>query len=116
VGAVLLIGVPVALFHWAGVELCLFHRLTGWPCLTCGSTRALAFLATGDIAAAFRVQPLAALCAAGLGAAFAAYSVLLFLCRRVVAVRLGQGGRRATCAVGIALALLNWLYLVWRGV
>ena len=114
-GAVLLIGLTVAVLHRCGVRLCLFHRLTGLPCLTCGSTRAAAALASGDVAGAFARQPLAVAVAACLVAASALYSAFLVLGRRVVAVRLEPVERRLACLAIVALALLNWLYLVWRG-
>jgi hypothetical protein len=35
---------------------CLFHRVTGLPCLLCGMTRSLAATARGDLAEAFRMH------------------------------------------------------------
>ncbi|MDY6795327.1 MAG: DUF2752 domain-containing protein [Actinomycetota bacterium] len=35
---------------------CLFHRITGLPCLLCGMTRSLAATAHGDIIEAFRLH------------------------------------------------------------
>lgn len=40
---------------------CPFHLLTGFPCPTCGVTRALVALGHADWLAAFRVQPLVTL-------------------------------------------------------
>lgn len=98
-----------------GVRLCLFHRWTGLPCLTCGSTRACAALATGDVSGAFRIQPLvSALLAAG-AAAGLAHSLLL-ACGRAVEVRLSAGERRTLLRAGLVLAAVNWVYLAWRGV
>ena len=68
-GALLLIGACWAALHGSGISVCVFHRLTGLPCLTCGSTRALAALAAGDVAGAFRQQPLAVAAALALGPA-----------------------------------------------
>lgn len=98
-----------------GARLCLFHRWTGWPCLTCGSTRACAALAAGDVYGAFRMQPLvSALLAAG-AAAGIAHSLLL-ACGRAVEVHLSAGERRKLILAGIALAAINWVYLAWHGV
>ncbi|HQL49694.1 MAG TPA: DUF2752 domain-containing protein [Kiritimatiellia bacterium] len=114
-GAVLLIGLGVAALDAGGVRLCLFHRWTGLPCLTCGSTRACAALATGDVSGAFRIQPLvSALLAAG-AAAGIAHSLLL-ACGRVVEARLSAGERLTLILAGIALAAINWVYLAWHGV
>lgn len=51
-------------FLWtppAGVEhsICFFRRMTGVSCPGCGMTRALALLAKGELAAGFRMHPLA---------------------------------------------------------
>ena len=97
------------------MRLCLFQRWTGLPCLTCGSTRACAALATGDAAGAFRVQPLTSgLLTAG-AAAGIAYSLLL-ACGRAVEARLSAGEWRKLILAGIALAAVNWVYLVRHGV
>ena len=40
---------------------CYFHELTGWYCPGCGTTRALHQLLHGNMAAAFRFNPLAIL-------------------------------------------------------
>ena len=97
------------------MSVCLFRRLTGVPCLTCGTTRACAALLSGDVAGALRLQPLAVVGGALAGAAFGAYSGLLLLRRRVAIVRLDPAESRVSCAVTIALAALNWLYLVRCG-
>lgn len=39
---------------------CLFHRLTGLPCATCGMTRMARAFAAGDLGAAFHWHPVAA--------------------------------------------------------
>lgn len=114
-GAVLLIGLGVAALDAGGARLCLFHRWTGLPCLTCGSTRACAALAAGDVSGAFRMQPLvSALLAAG-AAAGIAHSLLL-ACGRAVEVHLSAGERRKLILAGVALAAINWVYLAWHGV
>ncbi len=37
---------------------CVFHALTGWQCPGCGTTRALHHLLHGDVAGAFRLNPM----------------------------------------------------------
>lgn len=112
VGAVLLIGAGVAVLQLCGAQVCVLRRLTGWPCLTCGSTRAFAALLSGHVMAALKLQPFAV--AAGLlaGAACGLYSVSLLVCRRVIRVRLGRRERLVFWGAVIAAAVLNWLYLV----
>src|SRR3990172_7447053 len=41
---------------------CVFKELTGIPCLTCGSTRAVVHLSHGDILSAFVMNPMTTLC------------------------------------------------------
>ncbi len=48
-------GVTVAGIPLDGV--CLFRRLTGFACPTCGMTRSIALTLQGDLAAAFRMNP-----------------------------------------------------------
>lgn len=43
--------------------ICLFKNLTGLPCPSCGVTRSLLLLATGDIYAALMINPLGGLVA-----------------------------------------------------
>jgi hypothetical protein len=115
-GTLFLIGLTAACLQALGAEICLVHRLTGWPCLTCGSSRAVARLLAGDVAGAFRLQPLVtalALCAipAGLLCALARSGL-----RCVPEVSLTPAERRTAWVAGIGLLLLNWAYLVWRGI
>jgi hypothetical protein len=37
---------------------CVFHAVTGWQCPGCGTTRALHHLLHGDVAGAFRLNPM----------------------------------------------------------
>jgi hypothetical protein len=61
--AVLGIAVLAVLSHghpssYSWLPKCPFHLLTGMYCPGCGTTRALFYLVHGDMAAAFRYQPL----------------------------------------------------------
>ncbi len=96
--------------------MCAWHRLTGLPCLTCGSTRAAAALLAGDPCLALRLQPLMVVGGAAALAALSAYSWCLLARRRVVSLRLGPPERRLAWAVLAVLVALNWAYLVWLGV
>ena len=53
--------------RWAIYPVCPWHALTGWDCPGCGTLRALHQLTHGNLAAAWRLNPLAvALLPAGL--------------------------------------------------
>ncbi|HET6412333.1 MAG TPA: DUF2752 domain-containing protein [Anaeromyxobacter sp.] len=92
---------------------CVFLTLTGHPCATCGMTHAFVRLAHGQVAEAFRWNPLGALFAAAAWA-FAALDLV-----RVVAglsfpvvprEKLGLWLR-----VGVAAFFANWAYLWLHG-
>jgi hypothetical protein len=63
----ILLGLPAGLallrlldFAGLGLPPCLFKQVTGLPCATCGLTRMVRALATGDLAGAFYWHPVAA--------------------------------------------------------
>lgn len=107
----------VALAPWAGalagaLPACPVKSLTGWPCPSCGATRAALALTRFDLGAACAANPLAA---AGL---------VLLVAGGLVALPLAWAGRLPaeprTLPASVRGALLaavaaNWLYLVWAG-
>ncbi len=115
-GSLLLIVAVLAWIHMSGTSVCLFHRLTGVPCLTCGATRAAALLLRGDVSGAVRLQPLATLGGVIVGVALAVYSAALVVGRRAVRVRLEAREVRMLWITLLILAVLNWIYLVRSGV
>jgi len=90
------------------VELCLFKRLTGYPCPTCGSTRGVLHILQGDIPAAWTFNPLLFTVLAVAGALLAVRVAF----GRAVRIRLSRGEQRIAWTVGIALILLNWAYVI----
>lgn len=105
-----------AVWPVAWVPVCLFHRLTGIPCPTCGATRCVKALLRGDWGVAIFLQPLiaAAIMTGVLGLAYA-WGVAWFGWR-YPAVKLN---RREKWGLGItvtAAVVANWVYLVSTGV
>lgn len=94
--------------------LCPFHVLTGFPCPTCGMTRAAGALLRGDLPGAVVWNPLGTLllCGAILYVVYAAVVVSLRLRRVGWSGRCG-GGRWRLAA--LLLLGLNWLYLLAAG-
>ena len=102
---------------WLAIGLgwpqCPFLAITGWPCLTCGATRATIAFLHGDLLQAFSWNPLAFLALCG-AAVFDVYAVVVLLGRRP-RLRLVDWARTERNAVRIAVVcvlLLNWLYLL----
>jgi len=110
--ALLLIGAARVLPILSIAPSCAFKGITGIPCPTCGTTRAVVYLSRGDIAAAFTMNPLAAL---GLMAAVPSlfYSViaLIFNLPRMSLV-LNRRERIATQTTAVVLLLVQWVYLI----
>lgn len=96
---------------------CNFRNLTGWPCPTCGATRAVLSLTRGDLSSALHWNPLVTL---GLGLC----AVYLLYAAVVIMLRLPRWRPSApeppwpnVLRIGIAaLFLLNWAYLFWAKV
>lgn len=95
---------------WPG---CTFKSLTGYPCATCGFTRAFVRGAHGQLADAFSVTPLGAV----VFYAMVLYSVVVLatwlvpqLPRPVLKLR-SEGARWAARLTLPALVLVNWLWL-----
>ena len=96
------------------LTLCVFKGLTGLPCPTCGSTRALGRLFALDFAGALAMNPFTTLVAV-LVAGWAVADLALLPRRRAldlqVPKRLGFGLRVGA----LVLFLANWVYLIAAG-
>lgn len=96
--------------HFTGADLdaCLFHRLTGHPCPTCGTTRGLLALARGAWREAFAWNPLmvAGMVVASMAATARLVSArsLAFACSRLE--------RRILLGTGLILMAANWAWLL----
>ena len=101
--------------HAAGIRLCLFRRLTGVPCPTCGATRAALHLLHGAPRAAWETNPLASVLLAGAALYALAASVSLLLTRRLPVPHASPRFWLWTAAILLALLLLNWGNLIARG-
>jgi hypothetical protein len=91
-------------------SLCLFRSVTGMPCPTCGSTRAMFAIGRGDIATALALNPLLVL-ALAVGVVWLAGQALLPGETRAWAAIVRR--RHAWLAL-LAALLLNWIYLFAR--
>jgi hypothetical protein len=102
---------------WLGIGLgwlqCPFLAVTGWPCLTCGATRATIAFLRGDFLLAFAWNPLAFLALCG-GALFDVYAVVVLLSRgpRLRIVDWTRTERNVLRVAVVCALLVNWIYLL----
>ena len=91
---------------------CLFHDLTGRPCVTCGMTRSAIQFFHGRFLPAFQWNPLVFTTLCGLSV-FNAYA-LIVLVTRAPRLRIAFGQREKKFARGIVISALalNWIYLL----
>jgi len=102
---------------WLALKLpwpiCLFHALTGRPCLTCGATRSAIAFFHAHFLAAFEWNPLAFLCYCALSLFnLYAFQVVVLRAPPLRIVRLSASERKFFRGFAIALLALNWAYLL----
>jgi hypothetical protein len=90
------------------LQLCLFKRVAGLPCPTCGFTRGALCVAHGQLARAWLYNPLL----------FSALALLFAVClgrvlfARSVKMTLTRTERHAAWVLGVALFICNWAYVI----
>ena len=91
---------------------CVFHDLTGLPCLTCGATRSAIEFFHGHFLSAWKWNPLAfiAYCALSIFDAYAAIALVMRAPRLRIA-HFTTGDRTFLRLFSIVLLALNWIYL-----
>src|SRR5687767_882843 len=114
IGAAAALAVAVLHLDRLPILVCLFRAATGLPCLTCGATRALGELVTGDFPGALAMNPLAtvgalALVPWGLG------DLALMTGGRALTVDVTPAAARALRVAGALAVIANWAYLVAAG-
>jgi hypothetical protein len=101
--------------HQLPFTVCLFKRMTGLPCVTCGGTRALARLVAFDLSGAFAMNPLVTL---GLLSVlpWAAADLWLWWRRRgALSVEIVPAARDFLMWAALGAGLANWAWLLWSG-
>jgi hypothetical protein len=96
------------------VTLCVFKGLTGLPCPTCGSTRALGRLFALDFAGALAMNPFTTAAAVVL-AAWGLADLALLTRRQSLGVEVSPRTGFALRVLALALFLANWVYLLAAG-
>ncbi len=90
------------------VSICLFLRVTGYPCATCGGTRAAASIATGNFLGAVALNPLATILIVGAPILLIWWT---FVPPRAIAKRLPV---RVQVVLLLVVVAANWAYVLWR--
>jgi len=112
------LGIAVAWFTlglpW---PVCIFHEITGLPCVTCGMTRCAIQFFHGHFLAAWKWNPLVFTALCGI-MAFDLYAFAI-LTTRAPRLRISFVTQRARTFVRVSVILalaLNWIYLLsyWR--
>lgn len=93
---------------------CVVHSLTGWPCPSCGTTRAALALAGGELLAGLRLQPLFVLVCVVVGL-FSLHAPLAAIAGKKLRFELDAGERVVLRCVLVVLVVLNWFYLAAAG-
>ena len=96
------------------LTLCVFKGLTGLPCPTCGSTRALGRLVALDFAGALAMNPFTTLVAA-LVAGWAVADLALLPRRRALHLEVPKPLGFALRVGALVLFLANWVYQIAAG-
>jgi uncharacterized protein DUF2752 len=110
-------GFAASCFAWLSLGLpwpgCLFRRLTGLPCPTCGATRSAIALVHGDLLGAIQQNPLMVVCY-GLSFVINLYAaaVLLFRLPRPRLASLPAKVKRMLGMLVAAALGANWIYLL----
>ena len=111
------LGAGCALAAWFAMRLptpqCVFHSLTGFPCVTCGATRAAIQFLHGHFSAAVVFNPLAFAAFCGL-IIFDLYALAVLTTRapRLRFVHFSRAEKNLARAIAILLLAGNWLYLL----
>ncbi len=110
-------GFAASCFAWISLGLpwpvCLFRRLTGLPCPTCGATRAALALAHGDLLGAIRQNPLMCVCYI-LTFVINLYAAVLLILRlpRPRLASLPAEVKQALSVLAVTALGANWIYLL----
>ncbi len=90
---------------------CVFHKVTGMPCLTCGATRSIVALSQFDFVSSFILNPLTPIFVIAL-AVFSSISLFGYIFKKSVVLEFSVAEKRVARIGIVALIAVNWIYLI----
>lgn len=92
---------------------CVFHALTGFPCMTCGATRSAVQFFQGDLIGSWSWNPLVFLTLAGI-TLYDLYAFVVVVVRapRVRLLALSGGQKKFVRSAVVVMLLANWAYVL----
>jgi hypothetical protein len=116
-GGALVVGAALAAL-WLRLGLptpvCLFREWTGIPCPTCGATRMVSALLSGDVVGAAAWNPMLFFALVAVAAWAVVSAVRLALGFPVWRVALARRERLGLRLMACSLVAGSWLYLIWQ--
>lgn len=91
---------------------CTFKKIAGIPCPTCGTGRALAELAQGNVASAVIMNPLFSLIMLFAAGVFLSSIIMTIFPLPKFSAKITDRQGNILLIAGISLLLINWAYLV----
>jgi hypothetical protein len=104
----------LAVYKFIPPTVCVFHELTGYPCLSCGATRAANALFKGDLLGVFYFNPLAVIFGAGLFF-FSLFKLLEYIFKFKLILRFNRKTALGARLLLVIIVAANWLFLIVSG-
>ena len=106
--------VALGMAHFMPHSQCPFHSVTGYPCLSCGGTRAAEALFNGDILGMFYFNPLLVLFCGGLFF-FSLFKLTEFIFKFRVFIDVNRK-TASLIRIGVIMSIVaNWAFLIVTG-
>jgi len=104
----------LSVYRYLPMPDCVFHELTGYPCLSCGVPRSANSLLGGDIWGMLQSNPLAVIFCAGLFF-FSLFKLSEYIFRFKLTLRVANKYAFKARLIFVLLVAANWLFLVVTG-
>ncbi len=90
---------------------CPFHAITGYPCLSCGATRAAEAFLAGDFIGMIAFNPLIVLFCIGLFF-FSLFKLVEFIFQFRIIMRMSSNYALAVRLLAVIAVIANWAFLI----